>query len=256
MKTLLATILLTAATTSVALADGEPAAPCTQPCAAQPAVQPAALPAPTAVQTLPVAAQPAAQPTLTDSTDEDTGWHRPAGQRFTSGFRLGWMYLSNFDAQNRVVDNQAKSFKDQYGLKSPNMFVIGYEGFYRIVGHSWLNVLMVGNVSVAGLDQSKFIPTASGLLGFEIQRQVELGVGVNLVPDPQAPSHMIMALGWTPKIGAIQTPIHFFYIPDAATPTVATDASGNQMMDANGHPLMTGPSKGNSRIGATIGMNW
>ena len=45
--------------------------------------------------------------------------------------------------------------------------ILGYEGFYRIIGHSWLNVLMVGNVTVAGLEQSKFIPSASGLLGLE-----------------------------------------------------------------------------------------
>ena len=172
--------------------------------------------------------------------DEDTGWHRPAGQRFTSGFRLGWMYIANMDKMSRLDDSgKPTSLKEQFGLKNPNMFLIGYEGFYRIVGHSWLNVLMVGNVSVAGLDQSKFIPTASGLLGFEIERQVELGVGVNLTPDSQAPSHMILAVGWTPRVGSIQTPIHFFYIPDAKT----TDSMGNTI-------------GGNSRMGATIGMNW
>ena len=109
------------------------------------------------------------------------------------------------------------------------MFVVGYEGFYRIYGHSWLNVLMVGNISVAGLDQSKFIPSGNGLLGFEFNRTFELGVGINLTPDPVAPSHMIAAAGWTPMVGSIQTPIHIFYIPDA---------------------------DGNSRMGATIGMNW
>ena len=90
------------------------------------------------------------------------------------------------------------SLKKEFGLKSPNMMLLGYEGFYRIVGHSWLNVLMVGNVTVAGLEQSKFIPAASGLLGFEFNSSFQLGVGVNLTPDPQAPSHMIAAAGWTP----------------------------------------------------------
>ncbi|HTR51878.1 MAG TPA: hypothetical protein VMJ10_14280 [Kofleriaceae bacterium] len=190
----------------------------------------------------PVVAPPAvAAPVSTAATEDDDGWHRPAGQRFTSGFRLGWMYLSNYDALNRKGDNgEMTSLKQQFGLKSPNMFLLGYEGFYRILGHSWLNVLMVGNVSVAGLDQSKFIPTASGLLGFEIQRSFELGVGINLTPDPQSPSHMIAAAGWTPKVGSIQTPIHFFYIPDESGVT-----------DAMGHTV-----KGNSRMGATIGMNW
>ena len=248
MKTLLATILFTAATSAVALAQDAPAAPsspdCTTPCR---------LPAPSTVQPT-VASQPVAAPaeqpapSLTDSTDEDTGWHRPAGQRFTSGFRLGWMYLSHYDSKNRDSgqmdangNHVLESMKDKFGLKNPNMFVIGYEGFYRIVGHSWLNVLMVGNVSVAGLDQSKFIPTANGLLGFEIQRSFELGVGVNLVPDPVAPSHMIVAAGWTPKVGSIQTPIHAFWIPDSG----GTDPNDS-----------TKALAGNSRFGATIGMNW
>jgi hypothetical protein len=247
MKTLLASILLTAATSAVALADDAPAAPssdCVSPCRLQ-----ATVPAPTVVAQTMAAAPAETQPALTD-TDEDTGWHRPAGQRFTSGFRLGWMYLSNFDAKNRDTgemdtngNHVLQSMKDKYGLKSPNMFVIGYEGFYRIVGHSWLNVLMVGNVSVAGLDQSKFIPTANGLLGFEIQRSFELGVGVNLVPDPIAPSHMIVAAGWTPKIGSIQTPIHAFWIPDSGG-TDPNDPAGKREL------------AGNTRVGATIGMNW
>jgi hypothetical protein len=254
MKTLLASILLTTAVSTVALADDAQATPasadCTSPCRLQPSV-----PAPTAVQPAVASAPTAAPsdqqaPTLTDSTDEDTGWHRPAGQRFTSGFRLGWMYLQNYDAKNRDTGEMdasgnhiLQSMKDKYGLKNPNMFVIGYEGFYRIVGHSWLNVLMVGNVSVAGLDQSKFIPTANGLLGFEIQRNFELGVGVNLVPDPVAPSHMIVAAGWTPKIGSIQTPVHAFWIPDSG---------GSDPNDPTGKTQL----QGNSRFGATIGMNW
>jgi hypothetical protein len=178
----------------------------------------------------PYAAQPgpslasAPAPDAEDSTDE--GWHRPAGRRFSHGFRLGWTYIQNYDKATR--DN-GMSIKEEFKLKTPNMMLLGYEGFYRIVGHSWLNVLMVGNVSVAGLEQSKFIPAASGLIGFEIDRSFQLGVGVNLTPDPQAPSHMIAAAGWTPRVGAIQTPLHFFYVPDAA---------------------------GNNRMGATIGMNW
>jgi hypothetical protein len=242
MKTLLAAILLTAATSAVALADDGQLtpAPCTQPCAAVPAPSVALQPTYAAPQ--PAAAAPLSQPgqQVGDGTDEDTGWHRPAGQRFTSGFRLGYMYLANYDKPNRIQsDGTMKSLKDEFGLKNPNMFLIGYEGFYRIVGHSWLNVLMVGNVSVAGLDQSKFIPTANGLLGFEIDRSFELGVGINLLPDSKAPSHMIVAAGWTPKVGSIQTPIHAFFIPDSP----GTDAMGNQL-----------PS--NWRAGATIGMNW
>ncbi len=245
MKTLLATTLFAALATSTAFAQdpqpadataAAPSDPCNSPCRVAPS-QPAQVPA--QVQAQPAAAQPVAAPvavsaaspaTSDDQPSDDDGWHRPAGKRFTSGFRLGGMYVSHYDAPTRMSsDGTMTSLKSELGLKSPYMFLLGYEGFYRIVGHSWLNVLMVGNISVAGLEQSKFIPTGSGLLGFEIQRSFEIGVGVNLTPDTQAPSHMIVAGGWTPTVGSIQTPIHIFYIPDA---------------------------DGNSRTGATIGMNW
>jgi hypothetical protein len=168
--------------------------------------------------------QPAGSATAIDEDDE--GWHTPPGHRFLHGFRLGWMYVSHYDSKPR--DN-GMTLKDQYGLKSPNMMLLGYEGFYRIVGHSWLNVLMVGNVTVAGLEQSKFIPSANGLIGFEFNRSFQLGIGVNLTPDDQAPSHMIAAAGWTPRAGAIMVPFHVFYIPDTF---------------------------GNNRMGATVGVNW
>jgi hypothetical protein len=242
MKTIVLASLATIITATTASAQPATPEPACDPCAQQ--SQPIAASNPSLALAPPSVSAQAPQPVVAAAppvlADDDGGWHRPAGERFTSGFRLGWMYLANFDAKNRVGDNgQMTSLKDQYGLKNPNMFLLGYEGFYRVLGHSWLNVLMVGNISVAGLDQSKFIPTGSGLIGFEINRSFELGVGVNLIPDAQSPSHMIVAAGWTPRVGAIQTPIHFFYIPDSA----GTDAMGNTL-------------KSNSRMGATVGMNW
>lgn len=233
MKTLLAITLFATLTAGTALA--QPATPDPTPCdGCHP--QPPAVPAP--VDAAYGAQPPAPSPTIVavtqtppaDEQPDESGWHRPVGKRFFSGFRLGWMYIAGWELKNRDDGTgQMTSIKDKLGLKTPNMFLIGYEGFYRIVGHSWLNVLMVGNVTVAGLEQSKFIPAASGLLGFEFERNFQLGVGINLIPDPVAPSHMIVAAGFTPYVGGIQTPLHVFYIPDAG---------------------------GNSRMGATVGMNW
>ena len=250
MKTVLAAILALAATQVAAAQSAEPPpapAPgqtivcCHQEPAAQPA-QPAAQPA--APQGAPQVAAytpaqdsagpltPATAPAQPQDANDDEGWKKPVGRRFMHGFRLGWTYLYHYDKvtslrQNSMGENI--SIKEKYGLKSPNMMLLGYEGFYRIVGHSWLNVLMVGNVTVAGLEQSKFIPAASGLIGFEFDRSFQLGVGVNLTPDPAQPSHMIAAAGWTPNVGSIQTPVHFFFVPD---------------------------TEGNHRMGATVGMTW
>jgi hypothetical protein len=179
--------------------------------------------------------QPSGYLPANDQEQSDGGWQRPPGQRFLHGIRIGWTYIMNFETRNRSGDEDGEpmqSVKDKYGLKTPNMMLIGYEGMYRIVGHSWLNVVMVGNVTVAGLEQSKFIPAASGLIGAEFNESFQLGVGVNITPDPDAPTHAIIAAGWTPRVGSIHTPVHFFFVPEPST---------------NGE-------KGNHRMGATVGI--
>jgi hypothetical protein len=225
MKTTLAaaTLFTLAAVTTASAQPAPDPNDCCQP------AQPMQPPQPTVAYADP-AQQPVSQETMSPDavpTDvEEEGWGKPVGRRFMHGFRLGWTYIYNMDKPTR---EDGMSLAKEFGLKSPNMMLLGYEGFYRIVGHSWLNVLVVGNVTVAGLEQSKFIPAASGLLGFEIDKAFQLGVGVNVTPDPQAPTHMIAAAGWTPKVGAINTPIHFFFVPD---------------------------TEGNHRMGATLGMSW
>lgn len=230
MKTALAATLFTLATVATASAQsGDSQDPANNNNCCQPSTNVTITPAPQTQSTV-AYADPAAGP-VTDApaVPEDQveeGWGRPVGRRFMHGFRLGWTYLYNM---NKPTRENGMSLKEEFGLKSANMMLLGYEGFYRIVGHSWLNVLLVGNVTVAGLEQSKFIPAASGLIGFEFDRSFQLGVGVNVTPDPEAPTHMIAAAGWTPKVGSINTPLHFFFVPD---------------------------TEGNHRMGATIGMSW
>jgi hypothetical protein len=233
MKTTISRILLlVAAFGGTAVAQPGPT-DCASPCQLVPSPPPAPVqyaPAPAPqVATAQLAPQAPTAPPLNAvaADDMENGWHRPAGKRFFHGFRLGWTHIVDYDKP--VMSRDGKSIKEQFGLKSPDMMLLGYEGFYRTVGHSWLNVLMVGNVTVAGLEQSKFIPAASGLIGFEFNESFQLGVGVNLTPDPNAPSHMIVAGGWTPSVGSIQTPIHAFYVPD--------------------------PDH-NHRMGVTVGMTW
>jgi len=228
MKTVLAAFLFTLTVTATAHAQPadvpfvESSPPAAAP-APTTAPAPAPTPAPPAVAAAPT---PAPAPGAVAQDEDEEGWRRPVGRRFLHGFRFGWTYIYNYDKPTR--DN-GMSLKDEFKLRTPNMLLLGYEGFYRIVGHSWLNVLMVGNVTVAGLEQSKFIPAASGLIGFEFDRSFQLGVGVNATPDPENPTHMIAAAGWTPTVGSIQTPVHFFFVPD---------------------------TEKNHRMGATVGMTW
>ena len=235
--------ILTASTAAAQPAPTEQPAPADDCCDEQPAPQPAAqAPAP-APQPAPAVARTAAspepaalQPALVHEAGEDSGWRRPPGQRFLHGFRLGYMMLRNTDAKNRSGENEGEmvSITEKHGLKTPHMMLIGYEGFYRIIGHSWLNVLLVGNLSVAGLEQSKFIPAASGLLGFEFNHSFQVGVGVNITPDEDAPTHAIFAVGWTPRVGSLYFPVHIFAVPEPGV---------------NGE-------KGNHRFGSTVGVTW
>ena len=129
------------------------------------------------------------------------------------GFRVGYGYIFNHD-EDPDGDGSEMSLEDEFDITNEHNFLLGYEVFYRLIGQDWLNVLLVGNVTVAGLEQSKFMPQANGLIGAEINESFQLGVGVNVTPEPDRPAHMIMAAGWTPKAGSFYVPLHIFFIPD------------------------------------------
>jgi hypothetical protein len=84
--------------------------------------------------------------TSDDTAAADDGWHAPVGWRFLHGFRLGLHVHPEPDAD---PPRQHHEIKQEFGPKTLNMMLLGYEGFYRIVGHSWLNVPIVGNVTIA-----------------------------------------------------------------------------------------------------------
>lgn len=136
-------------------------------------------------------------------------------QRFLHGFRIGWGYVSGLEDH----------------LASPHLFVLGYELTHRVIGGDWLNVIVVENVLVSGMNQSVLLPSANGLLGFEVAEQLQVGAGVNLAPwDPEDKLvHMVGAVGYTPRVGAINVPLHAYWIPDV---------------------------DGHWRVGLTTGVNW
>jgi hypothetical protein len=128
------------------------------------------------------------------------------------GFRFGYGFVMNYDEP--VPAFQGQSLKTKVGLRSPHHFLLGYELVYRVTGHSWLNVLLIGNGMVAGLEQSKLLPSANLMLGFEIKNSFQLGVGANLSPLKGSEGHTVLAAGWTPKVGRLYTPVHAYFIPD------------------------------------------
>lgn len=161
-----------------------------------------------------------AEPRTRDDDDDERSLH---------GFRLGYVVLMNHD-KPRDPGAPETSPERELDLQSPHQFVIGYELARRMRGEGeWLNILLVGNVMVSGLEQSRFMPTMNLLVGFELAHALQLGVGVNLAPVDVKPAHMIVAAGWTPRSGELYLPVHFFFIPDV---------------------------DGHHRAGITLGVNW
>jgi hypothetical protein len=150
-------------------------------------------------------------------------------KRFLHGFRLGYLNVMNIDGPADATDPNSPSLAEKYKIRSPHQFLIGYEAAWRMVGHDWLNILLVGNVMISGLEQSRVFPSANALIGFEMFETLQLGVGVNAVPQEEKPAHMLIAAGWTPRVGDIYTPLHAFFVPDV---------------------------DGQHRFGLTIGVNW
>lgn len=145
------------------------------------------------------------------------------------GFRLGYGVWLGYDDPEEGGGPET-SPKERLGLNSPHHFLIGYELAERMpAGNDALNILLVGNLMIGGLEQSKFLPNLNLLLGFELQRALQVGVGVNLAPVENKPAHMVLAAGWTPRSGDLYLPVHAFFVPDV---------------------------DGHHRMGLTFGVNW
>jgi len=125
------------------------------------------------------------------------------------GLRVGYAYV-NTPAAVLAAANAA-------GVEvNPNYLLLGYELNQRLDGGGWLNLLLIENVLVAGLNQSVVRPQVNVLTAVDIRNFLEIGVGADWGPsDPQGrPWHMITGIGITPEVGNVNWPIHAIYMPD------------------------------------------
>jgi len=120
------------------------------------------------------------------------------------GLRFGYNYVNNSEDSDR--------------LASPHMFAIGFEAQQTMSGDSWLDILMIQNLTISGLEQSVMLPSVNALVGFEIQDALQLAVGVNAtIFDPSGEDHffhLVTAVGWTQAAGIFSVPVHLVFIPD------------------------------------------
>ena len=121
------------------------------------------------------------------------------------GLRFGYNYVNG--AKEADAD-----------VNSPHMTVLGFELQQTMEGGEWLDLLFIQNLSIAGLDQSFAAPSLSVLAGFEINNQLQVGVGPNLSAfDPGGENnyfHLVGAVGYTLTAGKFSVPVHAIYIPD------------------------------------------
>lgn len=132
--------------------------------------------------------------------------------RLLHGFRIGYGYVLNYDKSAAGLDGE--SLKERADLRSPSHLLLGYEVLYRVVSHSWLNVLLLANGMIAGLEQSRFLPSGNFLIGAELNNSFQIGIGTNVSPLKGSEAHAVIAAGWTPRVGSIYVPFHMFFVPD------------------------------------------
>ncbi len=132
------------------------------------------------------------------------------------GVRVGYSYVQNLD---KVTDYE------------PHMLVLGYEmnQVYGTPG-AQLNLLLIANGMIAGLNQAVAVPSANLITGIELRNGMQLGVGANVSPaDPSGEEnyiHMIAAVGTNRRVGSFTIPLHFSIIPDPNGFTRAAFTSG------------------------------
>jgi hypothetical protein len=206
----IAVVLFSVAFATTAAAD-QPDAAVPEVDATTPAPDPPADPAAAPLDPYAASGEPAPpEPAVYLEDDADDG---PFVERMLHGFRLGYMYVANYDVD---IDGAGpgESLEDELDMRSPHHILLGYEVQRRMVGHSWLNVLLIGNILISGMEQSKFYPSANVLIGFEFEQSFQLGIGPNLTPHRDKAAHIVFAAGWTPRVGSFHVPVHVFYVPD------------------------------------------
>ncbi|MBX3232249.1 MAG: hypothetical protein KIT84_18950 [Labilithrix sp.] len=147
-----------------------------------------------------------------DATGASPRARSPHDDKLLHGFRIGYGYVFNYNRPAAGLDGE--TLKQRADLRAPSHLLVGYEVLYRVVSHSWLNVLLLANGMIAGLEQSRFLPSANFLIGAELNNSFQIGIGTNIAPLKGSEAHAIVAAGWTPRVGSIYVPFHVYFIPD------------------------------------------
>jgi hypothetical protein len=113
-----------------------------------------------------------------------------------SGPRVGMTVISN----GMIVDELGSNFMTQFG----------YQFEKQIAGNEEIAGLIEGIVMIGGLEQGRFLPSISGLFGARAATAFEFAMGPNL---SLAGAGLVIGIGKTIKMGSINIPINFAWVP-------------------------------------------
>ena len=108
----------------------------------------------------------------------------------------------NFDEdENSGFGNTGTAFTTQYGWQWESRFADGGGEIVGIV--EWI-------VLVAGMEQGKFLPSATSIIGARTNKGLELGVGPNLSLSGVG---MVFGVGYNFKSGNLNLPVNLAFMP-------------------------------------------
>jgi hypothetical protein len=101
-------------------------------------------------------------------------------------------------------------------LRSPHVSVFGAEAQQCFRGGAWLDVIVVENLSITGIEQGLVLPSLNLLLGFEFYGRLQLGAGAHILPLAKEEDfvRLQLMLGGNIPAGSLEVPVHVGFIPD------------------------------------------
>jgi hypothetical protein len=113
-----------------------------------------------------------------------------------SGPRVGMTIITNGSLSDHLEGNFTTQF--------------GYQFEKQIAGDEQIAGLIEGIVMIGGLEQGRFLPSVSGLFGARTASGFEFAMGPNL---SLAGAGLVIGVGHTIKMGSINIPINFAFVP-------------------------------------------
>ena len=129
------------------------------------------------------------------------GFAEPPNTEIVSGFRMGYGYVED----ERLTSN--------------HLMILGWDHMAFIDSGANIDVVVAGNLSLGGMNQSEVLPSGHLVVGYQMFDSIQFGVGPVVTIDEVEPEvvprlNMIVAAGWNVEMGDAYLPLHVGYVPD------------------------------------------